>query len=112
MKNLLFIIAVLYSIQSFGQTNKYPTNLLFKNVTSELGYTDWRYWMIRKTIPSGKDTLLELCGFTETGELTFTMKLDKAEYCSTCKEMDCSYNGIQFQLYNQVSTWEDIWKKD
>lgn len=113
MKKLLFIVAVLYSIESFSQTNKYPTNLLFKDITSDSGYSGYfSYWTIQKTVPAGKDTVLELCGFDLTGELQFKLKLDKAEYCKTCREMDCAYNGIQFQLYNQISTWEDIWKKD
>lgn len=115
MKKLLFIISlVILSVECYSQTSKvYSTNMLFKNITSESGYAGYfPYWTIRKTILTGKDTLLELCGFDISGDLQFTMKLDRAEYCKTCKEVDCEYNGIKFQLYDQVSTWEEIWKKD
>lgn len=113
MKKLILLIFLGIVFQSFGQTNKYPTNLLFKDITTDSGYSGYfSYWTIQKTVPTGKDTVLELCGFDISGELQFKLKLDKAEYCKSCKEMDCAYNGLQFQLYNQVSTWEDIWKKD
>jgi len=107
MKKIITFTVLLLCFASdlLSQTDKFAS-VLFKKVTSDLGYSEWDYWMIEKTAKTKGDTLLELVGFDNEGNPTFRLKIDKADFCQKCGEMVCEYNGITFTLYDPVKNGE------
>lgn len=84
--------------------------MLFKQAT-EFGYeSDFPYWQVYSERQPGCVTTYELRGYYSSGERGLTLKLESAQYCRTCDEMICEFNGVKFSLLNRVNNQENPWK--